>query len=168
MKLVEAKEKFIQLWGALGSSWGINRTMAQIHALLLISQKPLSTEEIMENLSVSRGNVNMNIRELMNWNLVSKELIPGERREFFSAEKDIWEVAKRIARERKRREIQPLIQSLEQLQVIEETKKNPEAQAFQGTVAQIQHVVSKMDHAVDTMIKAEEHQLFGLLVKLLK
>ncbi|MBK8683610.1 MAG: transcriptional regulator [Bacteroidetes bacterium] len=168
MKLVEAKEKFIQLWGALGSSWGINRTMAQIHALLLISQKPLSTEEIMENLSVSRGNVNMNIRELMNWNLVSKELIPGERREFFSAEKDIWEVAKRIARERKRREIQPLIQSLEQLQVIEETKKNPEAQAFLSTVAQIQHVVSKMDHAVDTMIKAEEHQLFGLLVKLLK
>ncbi|HAD33439.1 MAG TPA: hypothetical protein DCF44_02920 [Chitinophagaceae bacterium] len=77
-------------------------------------------------------------------------------------------MAKRIARERKRREIQPLIQSLEQLQVIEETKKNPEAQAFLSTVAQIQHVVSKMDHAVDTMIKAEEHQLFDLLVKLLK
>ena len=89
MQLSESKDQFIQLWGALGSSWGINRTMAQVHALLLISPESLSTEDIMERLSVSRGNANMNLRELMNWNLIYKDLKAGERKEYFRAEKDI-------------------------------------------------------------------------------
>ena len=76
--------------------------MSQIHALLIISTEPLSTEQVMEELKVSRGNVNMNIRALMEWGLVKKELIPGERREFFSAGKDIWQVARQIAKERKK------------------------------------------------------------------
>ena len=89
MKLTEGKEKFIQAWGTLGSSWGINRTMAQVHALLLIAPESLCAEDIMEELNISRGNANMNIRALMDWGLVSKELKSGERKEFFSAEKDI-------------------------------------------------------------------------------
>ena len=72
MQLTEAKEKFVQSWGSLGSQWGINRTMAQIHALLLVSHEALSTEDIMETLQISRGNANMNIRELINWQLVQK------------------------------------------------------------------------------------------------
>lgn len=168
MKLQEAKEQFTQLWGALGSSWGINRTMAQVHALLLISPESLSTEDVMVKLSVSRGNANMNLRELMNWNLVYKEIKAGDRKEYFRAEKDIWEVAKRIAKERKRREIQPLIASLNTLTDIEEDKRNTEAKDFLDMVNSIHTVVTKMDSAVDTLIKAEEHRFFGAIVKLLK
>src|ERR1700741_4977652 len=101
MKYNEAKDKFIQTWGTLGSSWGISRTMAQVHALLLISPEPLSTEEIMEDLKISRGNSNMNVRDLIDWGLVYKELKAGERKEFFRAEKDIWKVAKQIIKERR-------------------------------------------------------------------
>ncbi len=168
MKLQEAKEQFTQLWGALGSSWGINRTMAQVHALLLISPESLSTEDVMVKLSVSRGNANMNLRELMNWNLVYKEIKTGDRKEYFKAEKDIWEVTKRIAKERKRREIQPLIASLNILTDIDEDKRNSEAKEFLEMVNGIHTVVTKMDSAVDTLIKAEEHKFFGAIVKLLK
>lgn len=168
MKLQESKQQFVQLWGALGSSWGINRTMAQVHSLLLISPSPLSTEDVMEQLKISRGNANMNLRELMTWNLVYKELIPGERKEYFKAEKDIWEVAKRIAKERKRREIQPLIVSLNLLTDLDEDKHNNEVKEYLDMVKNIHSIVNKMDSAVDTLIKAEEHKFFGAIVKLFK
>lgn len=167
MKLEQAKDQFIQLWGALGSSWGINRTMAQIHAMLLISEDAQSMEDMMDGLAISRGNVNMNVRELMNWNLIYKELKPGDRREYFRAEKDIWEVAKRIARERKRREILPLQSALNQLLQLDD-KRTAENRAFTQTIQQISRVVDKLDHAVDTMIRADEHQVLGVLMKLLK
>jgi DNA-binding transcriptional regulator GbsR (MarR family) len=80
MKLEEAQKQFIASWGAFGSNWGINRTMAQIHALLMISPDPLSQDDIMKRLSISRGNVNMNIRDLIDWGLVIRVLIPGERK----------------------------------------------------------------------------------------
>ena len=83
MTAQEKKDKFVQSWGSIGSNWGINRTMAQIHALLLISSKPLSALEIKEELKISVGNANMNIRALIDWGLVHKELIPGQRKEFF-------------------------------------------------------------------------------------
>ena len=102
MQLDEAKDKFIQAWGSLGSNWGINRTMAQVHALLLITPESLSADEIMGALNISRGNANMNIRALIDWGLVQKELKSGERKEFFVAEKDIWEVARRVMLERKK------------------------------------------------------------------
>ncbi|MCB0678111.1 MAG: transcriptional regulator, partial [Saprospiraceae bacterium] len=112
MDLREGKEKFIQSWGALGSSWGVNRTMAQIHALLLISPEALSADEIMEDLMVSRGNANMNLRALIDWGLVYKELKPGERKEFFRAEKDMWEVVKKIITQRKKKELEPMLKVL--------------------------------------------------------
>src|SRR6188768_1517131 len=105
MELKEAKDKFLNAWGTLGTSWGINRTMAQIHALLLISDSELTTEEIMEDLNISRGNANMNIRALMDWGLVHKKIKQGERKEYFVSEGDIWEIARLIARERRKREL---------------------------------------------------------------
>ena len=81
MEFKQARQKFIQSWGTLGSNWGINKTMAQIHALVLVSAKPLSTEEIMEELSISRGNANMNVRALLDWGLVEKQFVVGERKE---------------------------------------------------------------------------------------
>ena len=103
MNLAEGKEKFIQSWGALGSNWGINRTMAQIHALLLIAPQALSADEIMEELKISRGNANMNLRALIDWRLVYRELKTGERKEYFVAEKDMWEVVKNIIVQRKKK-----------------------------------------------------------------
>ena len=93
MEFKEAKNKFVQTWGALGSQWGINKTMAQIHALLMISNEAISMEDIMDELQISRGNASMNIRALMDWGIVYKEYKVGERREFFTAEKDLDELA---------------------------------------------------------------------------
>ena len=115
MEYNEAKDRFIEAWGNLGSSWGINRSMAQIHALLLISTEALSTEDLMEQLQMSRGNVNMNIRALMDWGIAYKIHKTGERREFFACEKDVWLLAKQVSRERRRREIEPILNVLSQV-----------------------------------------------------
>jgi DNA-binding transcriptional regulator GbsR (MarR family) len=167
MQLEAAKKAFIQTWARLGTEWGINRTMAQVHALMLVSEKPLSTENVMEELSISRGNANMNIRELLAWNLLYKELIPGDRKEFFRAEKDVWEIGKRIARERKKREIEPLIRDLSLLQQIDE-KDTEEGKVFLKTIQDIQGFATKIDKSVETMIKADENWFFGAILKLLK
>lgn len=104
-----SREEFIAQWGALGSQWGISRTMAQIHALLMTAPEPMHTEEIMERLHVSRGNANTNLRELVGWGLVRIVVKKGERREYFEAEKDVWKMFITIAKERKRRELDPAL-----------------------------------------------------------
>src|SRR6201995_6007064 len=109
MELPEAKKKFIEAWSKLGSEWGVNRTMAQVHALLLVSPEALTTEEVMESLSISRGNANMTLRELMSWGLVEKQLKAGERKEYFFADKDTWTIARQVAKERRKRELDPVI-----------------------------------------------------------
>lgn len=168
MKLDEARRQFIQTWGTLGSEWGINRSMAQVHALLLIAPEPMSTEEIMEDLNISRGNTNMNVRDLISWNLVYKELIPGDRKEYFRAEKDIWEIARRIAKERKKREIEPVLQKLNQLQEADIDSKTPAGKEFKKTVGSIHDFVERMDKGVDMALRADENWFFGTLFKLMK
>lgn len=108
----QVKEKFILHWGEMGSLWGINRTMAQIHALLFISDEPLSANEIMDELQISRGNVSMALRELIAWGIASRVHIKGERREYYTTEKDVWTMFRIIARERKKREVDPTISVL--------------------------------------------------------
>jgi DNA-binding transcriptional regulator GbsR (MarR family) len=110
----EALERFVLFWGEMASSWGINRTMAQIHALLYGSEEPLDTDAIMERLQISRGNANMNLHSLINWNLVRKVHQPGSRKDFFAAEKDVWEITARIIREREKREIKPVVEQLQE------------------------------------------------------
>lgn len=168
MELKEAKQQFIQSWGVFGSSWGINRTMAQIHALLLVAPEPMNADEVMEELQISRGNVNMNIRELMNWGIVEKVLKPGDRKEYFSAEKDIWKVAMRIMKERKKRELDPIIQVMEQIKDVEEHKKDAETKAFVATVTQIQKFAKQADGALAGLIKADENWFTGTLLKMFK
>lgn len=166
MKFTEAQFEFIQLWGNFGSQWGINKTMAQVHALLLTSDDALSTDDIMENLSISRGGANVNLRELMVWNLVYKSAKPGDRKEFFVAEKDMWEVAKRITRERKRREIEPLMHHLNRLKSVDEA--DPQSLSFVKMVGDIERLVSRMDKTSDALMKAEENAFFGSIIRLLK
>ena len=107
--LDRVKENFILHWGEMGQLWGINRTMAQIHALLFISPEALSANDIMEELQISRGNVSMALRELIAWGIVNRVHMKGERREFYTTEKDVWSMFRIIARERKRREVDPTI-----------------------------------------------------------
>ncbi len=88
MKYPEARAKFIETWGILGSQWGVNKSIAQIQAVLLISPMPLSTDDIMKELTISRGNVNMSIRTLLDWGIIYKKAIAGDRKEYFVAEKN--------------------------------------------------------------------------------
>lgn len=168
MKLAEAKEQFIQSWGVLGSQWGINRTMAQVHALLLVASGPLSTDDIMQELSISRGNANMNIRELMDWSLVQKVIVPGDRKEYFTAEKDIWKVSMYIMQQRKKRELDPMLKVLSQINNVEEDKKNPDVKAFIQTVDNIKKFAGQAEKTMDVMIKAEENWFWGNFMKLFK
>ena len=168
MKLTEAKQQFISSWGAFGTHWGINRTMAQIHALLLISPDPMTQDDIMEELDISRGNTNMNIRELINWRLVERVLLPGERKEYFSAEKDIWKVVKQIVKERKKRELEPMMQLLDKLEEVDGDKKDKNVKTFVDTISSIKKLGKQADKTLDIMIKAEESWFIGTMMKMFK
>lgn len=168
MKLTDAKKQFISSWGGYGTHWGINRTMAQIHALLLISPQPITQDHIMEQLSISRGNVNMNIRELISWHLVDRVILPGERKEYFIAEKDIWKVATLIIKERKKRELDPMLKLLAQLENIDDSKKDNEAKQFVEMISRIKNMGQKANKVLDGVAKAEENWFASNLLKCFK
>jgi DNA-binding transcriptional regulator GbsR (MarR family) len=112
MKLTDAPRRFIVQWGELGSNWGINRTVAQIHALLFVSAEPLNAEQISETLEVARSNVSSSLKELQSWGIVRRIHRLGDRRDHFEAMTDVWEMARLIGQERKRREIDPTLAAL--------------------------------------------------------
>ena len=147
MKLKEAQQKFIHEWGALATKWGINKTMAQIHALLITSSNSLTTDEIMGTLQISRGNANTNIRALVDWGIVYKDIQIGDRKDYYYAEKDIWKMAGIIAKERKKREINPVIQMMENL--MEEDIEESEGHEFKETLKDLHDFVSTMSNAFD-------------------
>lgn len=167
MKLSEAKEKYIQTWGTFATNWGINRTMAQVHALLLANGKPLSTDEVMEQLEISRGNANMNLRALIDWGIVRKEFIKGDRKEYFVAEKDVWYLFKQITKERRKREIEPVISFLEELKNIEDSDSQ-EAKEFVKLMDDFSSVTGKINNIMDLAIKSDDHWLVGKITNLLK
>ncbi|GGG28522.1 hypothetical protein GCM10011344_31600 [Dokdonia pacifica] len=167
MKFEEAKSKFIQTWGALGSQWGINKTMAQIHALLMISPEPLSMEDIMEELHISRGNTSMNLRSLMDWGIVFKEYKPGERKEFFSAEGNIDELARKIARERSRREIKPTLRVLQDISAID-GEESTKASHFKAKTEELYDFVSRADNMLEKITEQKENWITKTILKLMR
>ena len=140
--------------------------MAQIHALLLVSPEPLSADEVMGELTISRGNANMNMRELIDWGLVQKVLIPGERKEFFVAEKDIWKVAMQIVKERKKRELDLMIPVLKELSEIEGDKRDKAVKTFTDTIHNIRKFSEQADKTLDAVIRADEHWFLGSMLKI--
>ncbi len=166
--LTEAKDDFIAQWGAMGSAWGINRTMAQVHALLMITAEPMSTDDVMAELKISRGNAHGNLRELIGWGLIRSVIRKGERKEFFEAEKDVWKMFCTIARERKRREIEPIIEVLERCQ--EETRglKGREADTFTKQIRELTQFVKTADKVMDRVSRSSESQLMPIAMKLMK
>jgi DNA-binding transcriptional regulator GbsR (MarR family) len=168
MELAEGKQKFIEAWGKLGSEWGINRTMAQVHALLLVSPEALTTEEIMEQLSISRGNANMTLRDLIGWGLIEKQHRAGERKEYFYAEKDVWLIAKQVAQERKKRELDPVLKVLNELGSVKGDEKDPKYKTFKKSVTDINKLAKNVDRTLTTMVKADESWFWGSIFKIFK
>ncbi|GAA5122599.1 hypothetical protein GCM10023212_19580 [Luteolibacter yonseiensis] len=153
-KLKQAKDEFVSQWGALGTQWGINRTMAQIHALLMTSPVAMTTDEVMDELQISRGNAHTNLKELVAWGLLRVVVKKGERREYFEAEKDVWTMFTIIARERKRREIDPALAIVHKC--AEETRdiSTTEGKAFFAQMRALEEFVSfasKMSDRVASM-----------------
>jgi len=126
MKLTATMEKYILHWGEMGSRWGVNRTVAQIHALLYLSPNPLSAEEISDTLGVARSNVSTSIKELQSWNLIRTINVMGDRRDYFDAMSDLWDMFMVIMAERKKREIDPTMSMLRECIIeADEDKETP-------------------------------------------
>ncbi len=167
MTYEDAKIKFISTWGSLGSLWGINKAMAQIQALLFISTKPLSMEDIMEELHISRGNTSMNLRQLMDWGIVTKELIPGERKEYFTTEKDVQELTRIIAKERSRREIQPVIKVLDDVSSIKNDGTEHTKELIKQTRA-LHDLTLNADTMINKLVSQKQNWITKSLIKLIK
>lgn len=167
MEYQEAKDKFISTWGSLGSLWGINKAMAQIQALLFISTKPLSMEEIMEDLKISRGNTSMNLRQLMDWGIVTKTLVAGERKEFFTTEKDVQELARIIAVERSRREIKPVVKVLNEVSSITDDGTAKTKELIKQTKA-LHELTETMDVMINKLVSQKQNWITKSLLKLFK
>lgn len=110
--LEQSKAMFVRRWGEMAAYWGISRTMAELHALLFASPGPLCTDDIMEQLAISRGNASMNLRSLVDWGLIERVHRRGERREYFVARPDVWGLFESIVRQRKRREVEPIVETI--------------------------------------------------------
>ena len=167
MNYEEAKIKFVTTWGSLGSLWGINKAMAQIQALLFISTKPLSMEDIMEELKISRGNTSMNLRQLMDWGIVTKVLVSGERKEFFTTEKNVQELARIVAKERSRREIKPVIKVLEEVSSIKDNGSAETKELIKQTKA-LKELTDDLDILMNKLVDQKQNWLTKSVFKLMK
>jgi DNA-binding transcriptional regulator GbsR (MarR family) len=166
-RLKQARNEFVAQWGALGTQWGINRTMAQIHALLMIAPEPLTTDEVMEELEISRGNAHSNLKELVAWGLIRVVVKKGERREFFEAEKDVWQIFIIVARERKRREIEPALAILQKCAAESREIDTPEGHAFHEQMRQLEDFVGFTSKLADRVSSMKHGLALQLAAKLL-
>jgi len=126
--LTPVAQKFILHWGEMGTKWGINRTVAQVHALLFLSPHPIPADEISSTLSVARSNVSTSLRELQGWGIARVVHVLGDRRDHFETTKDVWEIFRTVSEERKRREIDPTLRVL--AECVQELKSGPQAEAY--------------------------------------
>ena len=167
-QLQVAKDEFITQWGVIGNAWGISRTMAQIHALLMVSSDALCTDEIMEDLQISRGNAHSNLRELVSWGVVKSVIKKGERKEFFESEKDVWKMFCTITRERKRREVDPALKVLIDCVGMTETMEESEAQEFHEQLKELCSFVDMASRVMDQVASSEESKTLPMTLNWLR
>ena len=165
MKYPEAKEKFIETWGTLGSQWGVNKSIAQIQALLLISPQPLSTDDIMKELTISRGNVNMSIRTLLDWGIIYKKAVAGDRKEYFVAEKNVWKWSLKIGNVRKQRELNPVLDLLREIAAEKSMGKSEEEREFSRQIKELNAFTEQISRLADKLFLSPQGEL---LLKVLK
>ncbi|MFH2008993.1 MAG: MarR family transcriptional regulator [bacterium] len=148
----KARAEFVESWGSMGIFWGINRSMARIHALLIATEEPLTLDDICDELQISRGNASMSLKELRNWRVIQRVHVPGDRRDFYVTEHDIWSMFFRIAGERKRREFDPAIAALRQV-LDTAGKSNGKVQA---RLKQMEDLLQTMDRLMTRALADEE------------
>ena len=170
MSLQSARDEFIRTWGQFGVEWGINRTMAQIHALLLVSPEPLDTDQVMEVLEVSRGHANTNLRGLVDWGVVHKVNRPGVRRDLYEAEKDLWEVAQRVAERRRSKELDPMVRLVEKLEASRPSpgENKTEAREFKRMMRDIADMGRNAGRVLETIKALDRSRFFGRLLRLVR
>ncbi len=162
LPLSPAIRRFILHWGDLGGQWGVNRSVAQIHALLIVSDRPINAEEIAETLGIARSNVSNSIRELLNWNLVLRAPVMGDRRDHFVAEGDMWEMVSRIVAMRKARELDPAAAVLEAC--LNDAKTDPAATpAAVKRLSDMQETIVLLNNWYEQMNKAPKSILLPLI-----
>lgn len=160
----DLQERFVLHWGELASAWGINRTMGQIHALLYISPEPLSMDDIIERLKISRGSASMNLRALEDWGVIQRLHFTGDRREYFRSLTDVWELFNTILRERKRREFDPLLRSLQQfLGETSEQPADPGVADFRDRLVRLLTVLEQIQTLCDRLMPRDPREVSRLL-----
>jgi DNA-binding transcriptional regulator GbsR (MarR family) len=152
-QLFTAQDLFIRRWGEMGQTWGINRTMAEIHALLYITAQPLCTDDVMERLNISRGNASMSLRALCDWGIIRRLHKRGERREYFESLSDVWEMFSIIAAERKRREMDPVLETIRQCQQMLDEASLGKAAARQEAVQLTRQRLAGMEEFMEVTNK---------------
>ncbi len=159
-RLSAAKNLFIRRWGEMAAGWGISRTMAEIHALLYMSAEPLCTDDVMAELAVSRGSASINLRELVRWGLIHRVHRRNDRKEYFDAEHDVWQMFDTILRERRRREVEPMLETLRRcLTMIHEDRSRGSAAARKNADSDERRFTEILDFC-ETM-----NSLFNLMSK---
>jgi DNA-binding transcriptional regulator GbsR (MarR family) len=149
----EEKNRFVESWGSMGILWGINRSMARIHAYLLVSQEPVDSEAIADYLRISRGNTSMCLKELRNWGVVQRVNISGDRRDFYVSEPDTWKMLYRIALNRKSREFDPALHALRHLLSEADMK---ESEKVYERLSQVEDILATLDHIMTRFLESEK------------
>jgi DNA-binding transcriptional regulator GbsR (MarR family) len=160
--LPAAVERFVLQWGDMGGKWGVNRSVSQIHALLYLSERPMSAEEVADTLWLARSNVSNSIKELLAWNLIRRVPIKGERRDHFEAETDVWEIFTRIAAARKEREIDPAVTVLKSCVAEAQTDPSVHPVATERLKSMLEFVET-MDRWSTEMLSVPRPKLASLL-----
>ena len=162
LQISDAMRRFILHWGDMGGQWGVNRSVAQIHALLFVAEKPLHAEEIAEALGLARSNVSNSLKELLTWGLVKKAPILGDRRDHFEAEGDVWEMVTRIVAMRKARELDPAERTLSA--VLEQAKDDPSTNETAVTrLTDLLDLIDALNHWYEQMDKVPKAKLLPLI-----
>ena len=161
MRLSSLQQEFVLHFGEMGSRWGINRTVGQIYALLFLSDRPLNADDIVDRLGFSRSNVSMGLKELQAWNLVRLRHLPADRRDYFSTPDDLWEIVRTLTDERKKREIDPTLSKLRELQMQEPA--TPEDRHAHARIAELSRLIELLTGWYSDMNRLETDRLVQLL-----
>ncbi len=165
MEFEDGKKCFVASWGELGVQWGISKTMGQIHALLLIAPNALTADEIIDELSISRGNAHLNLKTLIEWGIVSKSSKEGDRRAYYLGEKDIWKLFKQVLIHRKRKELDPMIETLEKISTVNGVCEC--SKEFSKMVNELKMFSYKADKLLDNLSNMENQWLSKTFMKMI-
>ena len=161
-ELPAAVERFILHWGDMGGQWGVNRSVAQIHALLYLSERPMTAEEIAETLGMARSNASTSLRELLSWKLIRRAPVLGDRRDHYEAETDLWEMVTRIAQGRKEREIDPAAAALRAC--LAEAERDPRISATaKARLAEMEAFIATVNRWYDQMLSVPAAKIMALM-----